>query len=210
MSGGEKPGRFRPHRAGRIVETVTGCGKTLIRRVGEKSDECLDAHRRVRVREASRNGTDVLRGECLRSERFNSCRPDNAGPVKVVGQSNELGELPGLPVSRLCEDFTIVGVSRTGSPPLIESNCRPVLIFVGVAFRAGIGGVNFCGNVRTRNTNAVIATGIHSHVGRRWHVALDAASPRAADGMKVVSRGVIGIGLVAADTERIARRDELH
>src|SRR5690606_4133525 len=86
----------------------------------------------------------------------------------------------------------------------------PVLGFVDVAFRAGVGGADPLGEIGTGDAQAVVAAGIDAHVGRLGHVAFDAARSGAADGMEMVGRGVVGIGLVAAHAKGVSGRDEFH
>ena len=73
-----------------------------------------------------------------------------------------------------CQDFTVVRRSGIRPIPFRNGIGCPLCGLVAMALVTGIGDIQLHRQVRARNPEAVIAPGIHHHVGLRWHVAIDA------------------------------------
>ena len=80
---------------------------------------------------------------------------------------------------------------------------------VGVAVVAGVGRAEFDGQIRSRNTEAMIVPPIDPHVGARGHMTGGAPERRARALMVVVRDRRILVGGMALPADAIIRRPKL-
>ena len=99
--------------------------------------------------------------------------------------------------------------------PFVRGSDGPIGAFVSVAAVAGVGDVQFLGQQRIGNGEAVIVPGVALHINRHRHVAADAlvAGVRAGGGMMGMferddDRGVGEAAVVAAQAEIVAGQKE--
>src|SRR5690348_4336437 len=96
---------------------------------------------------------------------------------------------------------------RVAIPP---AHClsRPLRGLVAVAFAARVGRSEAHGQVRSRNTNAMIAARVHHHVKRSRHVAFDAARSGRASLVKVMAGRTVFARSMALEAELVAGRPQ--
>ena len=99
-------------------------------------------------------------------------------------------------------------ITSCAIPPAHGLSC-PLSGLVAVAFAAGVGHAEAHGQVRTRNTNAMIAARVHHHVKGSRHVAFDAARSGRAGLVKVMGGRIVFAPRMALEAELVARRPEL-
>lgn len=78
-----------------------------------------------------------------------------------------------------------------------------------MACGAGIGYTQLRGDMRTGNTELMIAPGIHAHVSSCWHVTIDTTGACTL-GMEMVSLGIVFISRVTLHANAISRNAQFQ